>query len=206
MDHTPLIQAVHRRIWNLTNYPDRFTCSNARSRGVQRARGAGMMVLRWAGLSPRSIGEVYGGRHANTVRAILKGYEVDVEAVAMATRVWRQIDGINTPAPRDCVVAACDAMEVTPADLKSSSRKRPVVAARALASALLRQVAGMSFPEIARWLSENSGSHTKALDAFRRFKSHVEQGTVLQVGGESVTYGVLYDRLVVGLHTQGVAA
>jgi chromosomal replication initiator protein len=63
------------------------------------------------------------------------------------------------------------ALDLESADLSSTKRSRPVVYARHVAMYLCRELAGLSFPEIARLFHRQD--HTSALHAHRKIKAQI---------------------------------
>jgi chromosomal replication initiator protein len=63
------------------------------------------------------------------------------------------------------------ALGLEPHELSSARRSRPVVYARQIAMYLCRELAGLSYPEIARQFDRRD--HTTALHAYRKMRAHV---------------------------------
>jgi chromosomal replication initiator protein len=77
----------------------------------------------------------------------------------------------SRPHPDDIQAAAAGALGLSARQLTSPGRSRPVVYARQIAMYLCRELAGLSYPEIARHF--NRRDHTTALHAHRKVKGQL---------------------------------
>jgi chromosomal replication initiator protein len=75
------------------------------------------------------------------------------------------------PPAEQIQAATATALGLETSELSSPGRSRPVVYARQVAMYLCRELAGLSYPEIARHFSRRD--HTTALHAHRKMKAHV---------------------------------
>jgi len=76
------------------------------------------------------------------------------------------------------VYTVCNLLSVHPDELASEKRTRPIVAARAIITALARQHTNLSFPEITRAMGKTA--HSAVITLHHKTRDKIERGELLQ--------------------------